>query len=486
MKPVPTAASSRYDLCIVGAGMAGANAMYSASRYLPAGARVLLLDQHQRPGGMWNDVYPHVRLHQPHRMFTPGNLRWKLDKPPEHLATRDEVLTHLGHCFDTARKRLDIDVRWGWTFESHVEDAATVSITAADPDGATHTFTAERLIDARGYDFEVNTPLKVSSTQVRSIAPQHLADAGLLSDGDATAVWVIGGGKTAVDTANALLEAKPQRFVGMIAGTGTHFFNRDQLFPTGSSRWTSGTRFLAYITEIARHFDGTNTDAVTQWTRTQGNISLVEPAPHTIYGFLSPAEAASVRAGLSELISDHVLDIVDDPFGPAMVLRSGKRQPIDAGSWVVNCSGHFAPRDTVHTPYISRTGRVLSINPTSMVLFPLSTLSAYFLPHLFFLDRLVDAPLYELDFYGLRRAAPEALTAVAATLIMHNLSVMFDRVPVRVFQQNGLDLDRWYPAPRRLAGQIQFMRTRKRDQRHHQQALDTFSRATGVRCAPLN
>lgn len=486
MKAVPSAASSRYDLCIVGAGVAGANAMFVASKYLPAGSRVLLLDKHQRPGGMWNDAYSYVRLHQPHRLFTAGNVKWKLKRPPQYLATRDEVLTHLGHCFDTFGKRLDVDARWGWTFESHVDDAAGVSITASDPDGTTHTFTADKFVDARGYDFEVNDPLEVSSTQVRSISPQQLADSGLLTGRDTRPVWVIGGGKTGMDTAKALLEAKPGRFVGMVAGTGTHYFNRDQSFPPGRGRWTSGIRFNAYLAEIARQFDGTNAEAVNQWTRGQANISLVEPAPHTIFGFLSPAEAANIRAGLGELVSDHVVDIVDDAAGPTMVMRSGARRPIEAGSWVVNCSGHFTPRDVAHTPYLSSTGRVLSINPTSMVLFPLSTFSAYFLSQMFFLDRLADAPLYELDFYGIRRTAPEALTAVVAALVMHNLSVIFDRAPGKVFQLNGLDFDRWYPLPRRIVGAVQFYLAHKDDRLHHQRALDTFSRATGVRCAPLN
>jgi NAD(P)-binding Rossmann-like domain len=486
MKPVPTANSSHYDLCIIGAGVAGANAMFVASKYLPAGTRVLLLDKHHQPGGMWNDAYSYLRLHQPHRLFTVGNMRWKLNEPPEYLATSGEVLTHLGQCFDTIGKRLDVDARWGWTFQSHVEDAATVSITADDPDGGTHTFTAERLIDARSYEFQVNTPFKVSSTQVRSIAPQDLAGAGLLADGDNTPVWVIGGGKTAMDTANALLKANPGRPLGMIAGTGTHFFDRDQLFPAGSSRWTSGVRANAYLAEIALRFDGTNTDAVTQWTRTRANISLLDSAPHTMFGFHSPAEEANIRAGLKELVSDHLVDIVDDPDGPTMVLRTGARHPVEADSWVVNCTGHFAHRVAVHTPYITPTGRVLSVNPTSMVLFPLSTFSAYFLTHLFFLNRLADAPLYELDFHGIRRIAPEAVTAVASALIMHNLSVIFERVPKRVFQQNGLDLDRWYPVPRRISGQIQFMLAHKRNRRHHQKSLDAFSRATGVRCAPLD
>ena len=32
-----------------------------------------------------------------------------------------------------------------------------------------------------------------------------------------------------------------------------------------------------------------------------------------------------------------------------------------------------------------------------------------------------------------------------------------DHVPAKVFQQCGLDFDRWYPLPRRLAGQLRFL-----------------------------
>jgi cation diffusion facilitator CzcD-associated flavoprotein CzcO len=59
-----------YDPCIVGAGYAGLNAAFVASEDLPAAARVLLLDKHHQAGGMWNDAYSYLCLHQPHQMFT--------------------------------------------------------------------------------------------------------------------------------------------------------------------------------------------------------------------------------------------------------------------------------------------------------------------------------------------------------------------------------------------------------------------------------
>lgn len=127
----------------------------------------------------------------------------------------------------------------------------------------------------------------------------------------------------------------------------------------------------------------------------------------------------------------------------------------------------------------------MSINSTSST-FMNSAVSAYFLSHLFFRDSLVGAPLYELDLDGLRRTAPEAVIAVVSTLIMLNLSLVFERAPMKAFRDNGLDIDRWYPPVRQLAGQLQFMRNHKRDREHHRRALDTFSRQNNVRCGPLS
>ena len=66
------------DVCIVGAGIAGLNALFVASQYLSRDQKVVLIDRRERVGGMWVDTYPYVRLHQPHPMFTAGNIEWTL------------------------------------------------------------------------------------------------------------------------------------------------------------------------------------------------------------------------------------------------------------------------------------------------------------------------------------------------------------------------------------------------------------------------
>lgn len=106
------------DVCIVGAGIAGLNALFAASRYLSRDHKVILIDRRARVGGMWVDVYPYVRLHQPHPMFTAGNIEWTLGKDRSYLATKAEVLDHFRHCLDVIRERVQVDEYFGWEFQS--------------------------------------------------------------------------------------------------------------------------------------------------------------------------------------------------------------------------------------------------------------------------------------------------------------------------------------------------------------------------------
>ena len=95
------------ELCIIGAGIAGLNALFASSRYLGKHDKVILVDQKPEVGGMWTQTYDYVRLHQPYPMFTAGNIPWTPDKPRSHLATKQEVLHHFQHCLGILRQRGD-------------------------------------------------------------------------------------------------------------------------------------------------------------------------------------------------------------------------------------------------------------------------------------------------------------------------------------------------------------------------------------------
>ena len=231
----------RCDVCIVGAGLAGVNALFVASQYLSPSQKVILVDRRDRSGGMWVDTYAYVRLHQPYGLFTAGNIKWTLGQDRSYLATKDEVLTHFEHCLAVVKQRVQVDEYFGWTLESHDESDGIVRLTCTSSDGQLMVVEARRLIKASGFGVVPNDPLGISSARVVSVSPDFCDMRGDEMRASDAPVWVVGGGKTAMDTAHTLITEYPGREVNLVAGSGTFFSNRDRLFPVGGRRWWSGT-----------------------------------------------------------------------------------------------------------------------------------------------------------------------------------------------------------------------------------------------------
>jgi hypothetical protein len=350
--------------------------------------------------------------------------------------------------------------------------------------GGTTVVRAARLIKAAGFDIEAIDPFPLSSEQVRSVSPNSFDLRCPELRESTTPVWVVGSGKTAMDTVHTLVTDNPGREIGVVAGSGTYFGIRERFYPSGARRWFGGRRTNQMITELARRFDGTNEDDVRRWWLQDYATSVVEDPKHNLFGVISAAEIETIRAGTREVVEDHFEDVVDQGGVPHLVLRSGATRELEPGSWVVNCTGYFTPRANPPESYASESGRVLSINRSSVTL-GFTSFSGYFLTHLMFLDELTDLPLYAADMDDIKRKTGAALPLVIATLLQYNLSVIFEAVPTKVFQQCGLDFDLMYPLPRRLAGQVRFMATHKRDRERHRRTLDTVRERFGVRCGPI-
>ena len=485
--PSPTPVGSLHDecdVCIIGAGIAGLNAAAVASQYLSREQKIVLIDRRNRSGGMWVDTYPYVRLHQPHSLFTAGDIKWLLDEDRSYLATKPEVLDHFAHCLDVIRRRVELVEYFGWTVDSHTESSDDNCVTARSATGQSIIITAKRVISAHGFDITPNQPLPASSAQVRSVSPDFFdirSDEMRASDAP---IWIVGGGKTAMDTAYAALTEYPGREVNMIAGAGTYFINRDKVIPRGVRRWWDGTRANRMFSDAALRFDGTNEDEVRQWFQTTYGLQPVQPSRRFFNGLLSEKEAATISSGLHTVDLTYFEDALDTPEGVDLVYRGGTRRAITPGSWIVNCSGYLLRSSTAYEPYMSTQGSTLSINIRSAPI-GFTSLASYFLTHLMFLDKLRETPLYELDGEELARKSKETLIWTSAALGQHNVSLIFDAVPKKVFLQCGLDLDRWYPLPRRMIGTLQFMRTHHTDRVHHRQTLDTIRQRFDVRCGPL-
>jgi hypothetical protein len=301
-----------------------------------------------------------------------------------------------------------------------------------------------------------------------------------------TPVWIIGGGKTAMDTAYALITDCPGREVNLVAGRGTFFSTREQMFPTGSRRWWAGTLTIDMGAQMSRRFDGTNEAEVQQWFRSKYGTYLMPDAANFVAGVLSKAENTTIRAGLNDVVKDYFVDAVDRNGATELVFRGGSTKTVEPGSWIVNCTGYLGIDGNRHPyePYVSASGSVVSIQPRSATLH-LPAFQGYFMAHLAFLNAIRDVPLYELDLQELREKSSLVFPYALFTLVQHNLSLIYDSVPRQVFTDNGLDFDAWYPLPRRLPSLAKFVLTHRRSRDRAARALDTVRERFDVRCGPL-
>jgi thioredoxin reductase len=487
MTGIPEAASIRTEscaVCIVGAGLAGLNALFAVSRHLGRNDRVILVDRRPRAGGMWVDTYPYVRLHQPHGMFTAGNIPWTLGREPSYLADKEEVLGHLQHCLEEIRARVRVDEFFGWSMESDAEADGRVRVTCRSSSGETLVIDAERLVKAYGFRIDPNEPLPVSSGRVHSVSPDYCdVREGDIGNSDAP-VWIIGGGKTAMDTAHALITRCPGREVNLVAGRGTFFTVRDAFFPTGPRRWFGGSLVSTLGVQAARRFDGTNEAAVWDWHRARYGTCVTPESGNFLLGVLSRDECRTIAGGLHEVVMDYLVDAVDRDDGVELTFRSGATASAPPGSWIVNCTGYVGHRNDPYEPYVSAGGSVLSIQARSATMH-LSSFMGYFMTHLLMLDKLGDTPLYELDGQELLRRSRTAFPYAVLTLAQYNLSLIVDALPAKVFGECGLDFDRWYPWHRRALATARFMLIHRREREHQRRSLDAIRERFGLRCGPL-
>lgn len=471
------------EICIVGAGIAGLNALFAASQYLGRNDRVVLVDRRKSVGGMWTDTYDYVRLHQPYQLFTAGNIEWTVGKERSYLAAKPEILDHLRHCLDVISRRVDVDERFGWDYVSHEETGGLVRVTLQAPDGQIRVVAAKRLIKAFGVQVEPNPPLTISSARVKSATPN---DMPRIIDSDAP-VWIIGGGKTGLDTAHALITQCPGREVNMLVGSGSIALRRDVLFATGARRWFGGLPFATLSTEFAKRYDGTNEEEVRRWY-----YSVLGTGPtgdrcefaHGFGGVTSDAEMAVITTGLRRAENEHLADVVDRGGAAELVFRSGHTARVADGTWIVNCTGLLLRSTHPYEPFVSPSGRTLSIQLRSAVI-PLTLQAGYFLTHLMFTGGLTTLPLYEADAEELRARTGKSPMPVAFPLTGYNLSLAFDHLPKKVFADFGSDLLLWYPLPRRLAVVTKFQLNHRRERDRNRKTLDTIRERYGVRCGPL-
>lgn len=472
---------ANYDLAVVGAGVAGLNALNAATDYLPRGARVLLVDQKDTAGGMWNTAYDYVRLHQPHPMFTVGDLRWKWRKPRQYLAARDEVRSHLSSSLDPIANKVCLETRFGQTVEQCAEietsngAMAELVIHPNGNSGEQSSVLAKRAIYASGLNYSLAEPLAFSSQKVLSVIPQDLLPT--LKDNPDAPVFVIGGGKTGMDTVLATLAADAKRNVTLINGRGTNFLNRTRYLPTGFKRWTSGQLASRVFKELATEFDGENEDRLIEYIRRNLSTDPVSESGTFLYGLQSEEEHAQVQSGLANTLSDYLTDVVNKAGGPVIFTRNGTEIPVPTGAVFVNCTGSFFRSETLSEPreILSENDKVLSLTSRDSFHF-LTSVAGFFTCHLFFRDQLRGYGFYTMDLEDLFRKNRNAWVGATAAQAYLNQVTALQTLPLTLLDRCGLDMDRWYPLPRRICALISMKRNARRDVAHCSKVLDSIAR----------
>ena len=477
------------DLCVVGAGLAGLNALWVATEYLPAGARVVLVDRHPRCGGMWTETYEFVRLHQPHPYFTVGDIAWSWNKPSEYLATKQEILRHLEYCLAIIRKKFTLIEMFG--YEADLDAASDlvkpqglrVPCSALDPKARSFTVDAGRVIVAHGNKVPRTVPLTLSSTGVTSVTPLDLQD-HLRRDAVAPA-YVVGSGKTGMDLAYQIICTQPSRPVCMISGRGTIFLDRGYVAPTGMQRWWTGNLTLKVFGDVAMQFDGSNYDAAFDYFRNKYSIALSGSGEHCLFGYLSRAECKTVENGLTEKIDEYLEDVIDTASGPVMIFRSGASRPLPPGSIIVNCTGSLLRGNSAPVERISRGGTLLFISSRASLHF-LSSVSAYFLTHLFFSEKRSKASVYAIDADALFALDRRAWFMASITQAFMNPVVLLNALSLRTFDRCGLNTDRLFPLPRIIATLADIQLNRRKYVDHCRRSLDHVGQQYGVRCGEID
>lgn len=198
------------DYLVIGAGASGM--AFTDTLVAETDADVILVDRRHRPGGHWLDAYPFVRLHQPSACYGVasrelGQLR--IDSSGVNAgfyerASAAEIVDYYGRVLDETLEPSG-QVRFFGNHDYVGEEDGHHRIVSRLTGEAVAVTVRRRLVDATYTESSIpsrHTPGFAVDPAVAFVPPNALVDL----DRPAGGFTVIGGGKTAADTCNWLLD----------------------------------------------------------------------------------------------------------------------------------------------------------------------------------------------------------------------------------------------------------------------------------------
>ncbi len=331
------------DYLVVGAGAMGM--AFADVLLAETDARVLLVDRGERPGGHWNVAYPFVRLHQPSAFYGVNSRKLGSDKKDTtgwnaglyELASGAEVVAYFDHVL---HQQFLPSGRVQYVPMCRYEgDGAARSLVS----GETHEVTvAAKTIDTtymnvivpsmRAPDFSV-------ADGVRCVPPNDLA----ALDQPPAAFVIVGGGKTAIDTALWLLaNGVDPDGITWIRPRDSWLLDRAIIQP-GREFFDAAVGGFAHRTEAAAR--ATSVDDLFERLESAGQLLRLDPDVRpTMYrcATVTHAEIAQLQRITDVVRQGRVQEITEDEI----VLDAGS-VPSGPGALFVDCTADGLERRPV-------------------------------------------------------------------------------------------------------------------------------------------
>ena len=376
--------SHETDYLIVGAGAVG---LAFADTLLDEdpGCHITLVDKHAAPGGHWNDAYSFVTLHQPSATYGVNSIEMCPDRVDTHghnagmypLAKHSEILAYyskLMHDRLIPSGRVAYHPLTEYVSGDDKEHSARHILS-----GEELTFTVRRkLVDATWFKTSVPSTHKPSfeiAEGTRFAVPGDLPGLWKQAENLPSHYVVIGGGKTAMDTAVWLLEAgvAPAK-IEWVRPRDSWMFNRKLLQPAKHAI----ERLVKFQLDQAECAASSETgDEMFAKLGERGTMLRIDPevTPSMFhYAVISEAEVELLRSITGVHRGKRVTALE-----PAALVFGEERVPMPDGTLFIDCTARAVDMSASERTRPIFAGDLITLQTIQTPLIPYSAALAAFL-----------------------------------------------------------------------------------------------------------
>lgn len=367
------------DYLIVGAGAVG---LAFADTLLDEdpNCHITFVDKHARPGGHWNDAYPFVALHQPSAFYGVNSLAFPSEQIDEHgpnkglyaLASGAEVTAYFERVMNH-RLLPSGRVAYHRLSEFRGRDENGTARIAGVLSGEENNIAVRRkLVDATFYQTSVPSTHKRAyavAEGVQVTIPGALPDLWKWPENILSQFVILGGGKTAMDTAVWLLEAgvDPDR-IHWVRPRDSWLNNRKYLQPGEEFLAATVESQIAHLNAMAQAEDG---HAVFEALERGGYMLRIDPdvRPEMYhYAVISEGEIELLRQITQVIRAGRVTAIT-----PGTLHFGDIARPVPEDALFIDCTARAVPFTAEANSGPQFRGDTIVLQPVHV---PLVTLSA--------------------------------------------------------------------------------------------------------------